>query len=119
MPKSTGGTGGFVPMHHANKLLHMFPTLTPQDFFIRPGGTGADSVLSAWMEAKGIDDETLARTIGMARSTISRVRRGLQGASEELAARIEQASQGAVGRQSLVRAAKPSPTLRRQKERAA
>jgi DNA-binding XRE family transcriptional regulator len=53
--------------------------------------------LSDWMTAQGLDDEQLGNLVQADRVTISRIRRGLNRPSWELAGRIKKASSGAVG----------------------
>jgi hypothetical protein len=52
--------------------------------------------LSDWMEIQELDDERLGALVQASRVTISRIRRGLNRPSWELAGRIKKASKGAV-----------------------
>lgn len=52
--------------------------------------------LSEWMSWKGLTDEQLAGTVSVDRVTISRIRRGTNRPSWELAARLKEISDGAV-----------------------
>jgi DNA-binding XRE family transcriptional regulator len=53
--------------------------------------------LSDWMTTQGLDDEQLGNLVQADRVTISRIRRGLNRPSWDLAGRIKKASNGAVG----------------------
>lgn len=59
-------------------------------------GVQGDMQLSAWMEAKGFDDEAVGRMVDADRVTISRIRRGVNRPSWELAAKFKAVSMGAV-----------------------
>lgn len=98
MLRPPAGTGGRVPMHHAQKLLPAVPALTEADFFLSRA-TGLS--LDGWMRERGVEDEELARAAECSRSTISRLRRGKQCASPALAERIAAISGGAVAAERL------------------
>lgn len=52
--------------------------------------------LSQWMAEAGHDDEAVAKLVGIDRATISRIRRGLNRPSWDLAAKLKLVSDGAV-----------------------
>jgi len=52
--------------------------------------------LSEWMQTHGHDDDAFGAAVGVDRATISRIRRGLNRPSWELAGRIKLATEGAV-----------------------
>lgn len=52
--------------------------------------------LSKWMAERKLDDEQVAAMVSTDRTTISRLRRGKQRPSWELAARLDKATKGAV-----------------------
>jgi len=52
--------------------------------------------LSDWMKERDCNDEALGIKLGVDRVTVSRIRRGLNRPSWELAARIKQITRGAV-----------------------
>ena len=95
--KDKGGTGGTIPMQAAVLLLRHGPGLKESDFF----RTAAGLTLDAWMQARGVSDDELARVAECSPATISRLRRGRQTASERLAARIEAITGGQVPRKVL------------------
>lgn len=53
--------------------------------------------LGRWMIANQQDDETFAKLVGSDRTNVSRIRRGKQRPSWDLAAKIHEATKGAVG----------------------
>jgi transcriptional regulator with XRE-family HTH domain len=59
-------------------------------------GTFGRMTLAAWMRNQGIADEDLAATLGIDRSTVSRLRRGRKIPSTRLMEKIAQATDGAV-----------------------
>jgi len=60
--------------------------------------------LSDWMQTAGITDEELARRVGKDRVTISRVRRGKNFPSWELAAQLRRVTDGKVGPEDFLEA---------------
>jgi DNA-binding XRE family transcriptional regulator len=52
--------------------------------------------LSQWMEWRGLTDEQFAELVGVDRTAINRIKRGVNRPSWELAARIKVATEGAV-----------------------
>lgn len=60
------------------------------------GCTNALMKLSDWMQHKGVDDATMGQMVDANRVTISRIRRGINQPSWELAGRIKDATKGDV-----------------------
>ena len=58
--------------------------------------------LAEWMEWKAVSDKALASRVGVARASISRLRRGKMNPSMELARRLYAATDGAVQPNDLV-----------------
>jgi transcriptional regulator with XRE-family HTH domain len=65
--------------------------------------------LSDWMSATGLEDDSLARMVGSDRSTISRIRRGLNRPSWELVAKLTKLSGGAVSANDFLASPKDEP----------
>jgi hypothetical protein len=47
LPRERGGTGGRIPMHHAQRLLESVPVLREEDFFCRREPAAINAAQSA------------------------------------------------------------------------
>jgi DNA-binding XRE family transcriptional regulator len=78
--------GGFSPRHRVHSVLDMhvhmmhFPAMK----------------LADWMASRGLDDEKMGELVQADRSSISRIRRGINSPSWDLAARIKVTTGGEV-----------------------
>lgn len=66
--------------------------------------------LSDWMAREGFDDERFGALVQADRGTISRIRRGVNRPSWELAGRIKVATNGEVPADEFLPEAHPAPT---------
>lgn len=69
---------------------------TPLALNVQQAYIMAMTKLEEWMAENGLGDEELGRIVQVDRATISRIRRGLNKPSWDLAARIKVATSGAI-----------------------